>query len=336
MKDDTETRTELKEVAERGADGREDVGPAAMPSAEAAAVPRDGFRLSEMAPWLVALLGGVGGIGALGYLRGRYQHSTTYGPDRLPDGFDLEPVEDLATEDVWLEAPDGVRLHGWWIAHPEARGTILYCHGSSGSIVHRADVFRDLARLGVNVFAFDYRGYGQSEGVPSERGLYADVRAAYDHLVGPRGKSPERIVLFGHSLGGAVAIDVARDRSAAGLVVEASFTDLKDMARTLFPQVPVHWVCRNEFRSIEKVADLSLPKLFVHGTADSTVPLAVGRRLYEAAAEPKELYLVHRAGHNDVHAQGGEAYLHRLERFTRLCLPSSATPTEYWTDESSL
>lgn len=320
MKDDPDTRTELEAVAETRADGREEVGEAVLPPAEAAAAPRDGVRLSEMAPWLVALLGGIGGIGALGYLRGRYQHSTTYGPDRLPEGFDGEAVQDLATEDVWLEAPDGVRLHGWWIAHPEARGSILYCHGSSGSIVHRADVFRDFTRLRMNVLAFDYRGYGQSQGVPSERGLYADVRAAYDHLVGPRGQSPERIVLFGHSLGGAVAIDAARDRSVAGLVVESSFTDLKDMARTLFPQVPLHWVCRNEFRSIEKIADLSLPKLFVHGTADSTVPLAVGRRLYSAAAEPKELYLVHRADHNDVHARGGEAYLNRLERFFRLCL----------------
>lgn len=285
-----------------------------------AAAPREGLRLSEMAPWLVALLGGIGGIGALGYIRGRYQHNSLYGPDRLPEGSGGAYGEDLATEDVWLQTPDGLRLHGWWIHHPEARGSILYCHGSSGSIVHRVDVFRGLARLRMNVLAFDYRGYGQSTGVPSERGLYADVRAAYDHLVGPLGQSPERLLLFGHSLGGAVAVEAASDRSAAGLVVEASFTDLRDMARALNPQLPLHWVCRNEFRSVEKVAELRLPKLFVHGTADATVPLEIGRRLHAAAADPKELYLVDRGGHNDLHVHGGEAYLHRLERFTRICL----------------
>jgi hypothetical protein len=294
------------------------------PAAATAEAQREGFRLSEMAPWLVALLGGVGGIGALGYLRGRYQRNTLYMPDRLPEGIGggIEGAggEPLSAEDVWFETPDGVRLHGWWIADPQPRGTILYCHGSSGSIAHRADVFRRLARLRMNLFAFDYRGYGRSAGVPSERGLYTDVRAAYDHLAGELAQSPERIVLFGHSLGGAVAIEAATERVAAGLVVEASFTDLKDMARTLYPQVPLHWICRNEFRSMEKVAELALPKLFIHGTADTTVPLAVGRKLYAVAAEPKELYLVAGAGHNDVHVHGGEAYLHRLERFTRLCL----------------
>lgn len=318
MKDEIEAPTGLHEVTEGEAESRPDPHEPTVP-AEAPS-PREGLRLSEMAPWLVALLGGIGGIGALGYIRGRYQHNSLYGPDRLPEGIEAAGASELTTEDVWFQAPDGVGLHGWWIAHPEARGTILYCHGSSGSIVHRVDVFVGLARLRMNVLAFDYRGYGQSAGVPSEHGLFTDVRAAYDHLVGPLAQQPERLLLFGHSLGGAVAIDAARDRAAAGLVVEASFTDLKDMARTLYPQLPLHWVCRNEFRSVEKVAELRLPKLFVHGTADATVPLGVGRRLFEVAAEPKELYLVDRGGHNDLHVQGGEAYLHRLERFTRLCL----------------
>ena len=288
--------------------------------AEAESASRESSRLAEAAPWLIALLGGIGGVGALGYLRGRYQNSTTYLPDRLPTGVAEVLDHDLETQDVWLETPDGVHLHGWWMKRRDALGTFLYCHGSSGSIAHRVDVFERLLRLRMNVFAFDYRGYGKSEGVPGERGLYTDVRAAYDHVVGPLGQSPLRMILFGHSLGGAVAIDAARDRSVAGLVVEGSFTDIKEMARALYPQLPLHWVARNEFRSIEKVAELDLPKLFIHGTADSTVPFEVGRRLYEAAAEPKELYLVPNAGHNDVHLQGGEEYLRRLWRFVRLCL----------------
>lgn len=322
MKDEIETPSGPVEAAAQDPPARPELPEAAVveTAAETAVVPvRDGFRLSEMAPWLVALLGGIGGIGALGYLRGRYQHNSLYGPDRPPEGVEPADGSELTTQDVWFEAPDGVRLHGWWIVHPEAQGSILYCHGSSGSIVHRVDVFRRLARLRMNVFAFDYRGYGQSGGVPSERGLYTDVRAAYDYLTGPLEQSPGRLLLFGHSLGGAVAIDAALDRPAAGLVVEASFTDLKDMARTLYPQLPLHWVCRNEFRSVEKVATLTLPKLFVQGTADATVPLSVGRRLFDAAAEPKELYLVERAAHNDLHVHGGDAYLHRLARFARLC-----------------
>lgn len=276
-------------------------------------------RVADAAPWIAALIGGVGGIGALGYLRGRYQHSTLFLPERVPEGYWEPSAHGLGAEDVWFEA-EGVRLHGWWMTHPGADASVLYCHGSSGSIVHRTGDFRRLAELRVNLLAFDYRGYGKSAGNPSERGLYADVRAAYDHLVGPLGAAPETTLLFGHSLGGAVAIDAALDRPAAGLVVESSFTDIRDMARSLYPQLPLHWVARNEFRSIAKVARLTLPKLFVHGAEDETVPLELGRRLYEAAAEPKDFYVVPGAGHNDVQTEGGAAYTRRLERFKRACL----------------
>ena len=297
------------------------VGAAPQAPAEA---PAAGTRLSEMAPWIAALLGSVGGIGALGYLRGRYQHNSLFLPDEMPRGGvpDASP-DGLATEDVWFESgPPGraVRLHGWWMEHPKAAGTVLYCHGSSGTIAHRVGVFRQLRQVRVNVFAFDYRGYGQSEGVPSERGLLTDVRAAYDHLVGPLGRSPEEIFLFGHSLGGAVAIDAALDRPAAGLVVQSSFTDLKDMARALYPKVPLHLITRNGFRSIEKVARLTLPKLFILATDDPTVPASVSRRLYEAAAPPKDLFEVKSDGHNDVHLQGGRKYVRRLRKFRDSCL----------------
>jgi len=278
-----------------------------------------GLRFADAAPWIAAFLGGVGGLGALGYLRGRYQHNSVFMPDEAPDG-GWQPDDHIAFEDAWFEAPDGPRLHGWWMERPRAEGTVLYCHGSSGSMLHRVGVFRELRQLRLNIFAFDYRGYGESSGVPSEQGLAIDVRAAYDHLVGPLGRSPEKVVLFGHSLGGAVAIDGASERAVAGLIVQSSFTDLKDMARALYPQVPVHLITRNGFRSIDKVGALDMPKLFIHGSADETVPLEVGRRLYEAAAEPKELLVVEGAGHNDIHLHGGASYRRRLARFTRRCL----------------
>ncbi len=278
-----------------------------------------GPRFAGAVPWIAAFLGGVGGLGALGYLRGRYQHNSVFMPDEAPDA-GWQPDERIASEDVWFDAPDGPRLHGWWMAHPKAQGTVLYCHGSSGSMQHRVGVFRTLGEIRLNIFAFDYRGYGESTGEPSERGLFTDVRAAYDHLVGPMGRSPEEIVLFGHSLGGAVAIDGARERSVAGLVVEASFTDLKDMARALYPQVPLHLITRNGFRSIDKVGQLTMPKLFIQGTADETVPPEVGERLYEAAAEPKERLIVEGAGHNDLYLLGGARYRRALARFHRRCL----------------
>ncbi len=201
---------------------------------------------------------------------------------------------------------------------------MLYFHGSTGSIAHEVGVLTGFRRLRVNVFAFDYRGYGRSSGEPVEAGLYLDARAAWDHLVETLEQAPAEIVLFGHSLGGAVAIDLACERQAAGLIVQSSFTQVRDMARASYPSLPLHLVARNQFRSIDKVGRLRLPKLFIHGGADGRVPLALGRRLFEAASEPKEFFLVPGAGHNDVHRHGGLRYLRRISRFRSRCLRAAA------------
>lgn len=264
--------------------------------------------------------------GGLGYLRNRFQHRRLFVPDRFPNGiWDPAPFG-LPAEDIWFRAADGVELHGWWIAHPRARATVLFCHGNTGSIAHQIGFLRHLRRLRLNLFAFDYRGYGRSDGVPREKGLYADVRAAYDHLTSVLGQPWQRIVLFGHSLGGAIAIECALERPAAGLVVQSSFTDVRDAARAVFPSLPFHLAARNQFRSVEKVQRLALPKLFIHGSADGTVPLELGRRLHAAAAEPKELYVVPHAGHNDVFRHGGFRYLRRLRRFRDGCLARTRGP----------
>jgi uncharacterized protein len=146
------------------------------------------------------------------------------------------------------------------------------------------------------------------------------VRAAFEHLTGSLGVPGQRVILFGHSLGGAVAVDGATELPAAGLVVQASFTQVRDMARALFPGLPLHLVARNHFRSVAKVSSVKVPKLFVHGGQDTTVPLGMGRALYEAASSPKELLVLPRAGHNDLHLHGGLKYLYRLHRFCRRCL----------------
>ena len=153
----------------------------------------------------------------------------------LPDRVLESRGHGLPAEDDWFEAEDGARLHAWWIPYPNAWGTILYCHGNNGNVTNRIESLQQLRRLGVNLFAFDYRGYGRSEGVPTEAGLYRDVRAAWDHLVAKREVRPRSILIFGHSLGGAVAIDGAVHREVGGLVVQSSFTQVRDMARTISP-----------------------------------------------------------------------------------------------------
>jgi hypothetical protein len=266
----------------------------------------------------IALVAG-GGLSA--YARNRFQTAHLFAPDRYPLGFWNPEAHGLPAEDEWFEAEDGARLHGWWIPHPSAWGTILYCHGNNGNITNRIEAFQSLRRLGVNLFAFDYRGYGRSEGVPTEGGVYRDVRAAWDHLVAKH-EGPKSIILFGHSLGGAVAIDGALHREVAGLVVQSSFTQVRDMARTIYPSLPLHLIARNQFRSIDKVGRLRMPKLFIHGSEDATVPIDHGRRLFAAAAAPKEWYEVARAGHSELHRHGGLRYYGRLQRFGRLCLSS--------------
>lgn len=260
------------------------------------------------------------GVSAGRVLRNRLERRHTFAPGRFPYGSWSPRGWGLPAEDVWFFAADGEELHGWWLPDPEARGTVLYCHGNKGSLGSQIQAVRELRRLRANVLAFDYRGYGRSSGQPSREGVLRDVRAAYDYLVGPLGRKPEEILLFGHSLGGAIAIDCALDREAAGLVVQSSFMDTKEMARQLYPQLPMHWIAPRRFRSVDKVQSLAIPKLFIHGDADETIPLEHGRGLYAAAADPKELYVVHRAGHNNVHSHGGHRYVETVSGFRDRCL----------------
>lgn len=257
----------------------------------------------------------VAAVGLGAWARQRFERRSMFVPDRYPNGIWNPRPYGLPAVDVWFESLDGTDLHGWWIPHRRARGTLLYCHGNSGSIAHQIGAMRFLRRLGAHLFVFDYRGYGRSAGRPSESGLYRDVRAAWRRVVDGFGQDPSTVVLFGHSLGGAVAIDCALEHRPAGLIVQSSFTSMKDAARAVFPTLPVHWMARSRFRSLDKVSRIEGPKLFVHGVADGTLPPTMSERLYEAAADPKDLYLVRGGGHNDVYRHGGLAYLRRLRRF---------------------
>ena len=283
----------------------------------------DGGRMSKVRKAALPSLAVAGGLGALGLLRNRLQQSQTFVPEKYPTGLWQPESFGINAEDVFFSAADDTSLHAWWMPVRRARGTVLYCHGNSGNITNRIGVFRFLHRIKLNVLAFDYRGYGRSEGTPTESGVFLDAQAAYDELVGSIGEREERILIFGHSLGGAVAIDCALHRPAAGLVAQSTFTHLRDMARVRFPRMPLHLVTSNHFRSLDKVPRLNLPKLFIHGTADETIPHALGELLYERAADPKEWYSVPHAGHNDVYRFGGLRYLWRMVSFSRRCLKAA-------------
>ncbi len=219
-------------------------------------------------------------------------------------------------EDVHLTAGDGVRLHGWWVPAGAARGTVLFCHGNAGNISHRLESIAVFHRLGLNVLIFDYRGFGHSEGTPDEEGTYRDAEAAYRHLREERGIDPDRIVFFGRSLGGAVAIELAGRVDAAGLIGESTFTSTVEMGKLIYPFLPIRLMVRNRYDSLAKVGDLSLPVLFIHSPDDELVPFEHGRRLYRAATEPKE-FLAIRGGHGDGFLVSGPIYAEGIDSFLK-------------------
>lgn len=230
--------------------------------------------------------------------------------------YDWSPKSfDLQLEDCFFETRDGEKLHGWLYKDDDPVATILWCHGNAGNISHRLDNLAKLAELPVNVFIFDYRGYGKSSGSPDEAGVYRDAEAAYDYLVNRDDIDPNRIVIFGRSLGGAVAVDLATKRNCAALILESTFTSAKDMARNAFAGLPFDFVIKTKFDSIRKISRLHMPILFLHGTSDDIVPLKLGRELFHAANEPKEFYEIPGAGHNDTYMVGGADYFRKLGDF---------------------
>ena len=228
-------------------------------------------------------------------------------------GVDLRP-EAFGAEELFLRSEDGVRLHAFYLPAPGATRALLFLHGNAGNASHRLPNAAELARLSTNVLLPDYRGYGLSEGTPSETGCYADARAALAHLVDARGFPEDRIVLFGRSLGGAVAVDLARDRGLAGVVLESAFTSAADVARSSFGPLLAPLV-RGMLASDEKIGRVAAPLLFFHGDRDEIVDYEIGRRLFEAAPEPKAFETIPGAGHNDTVQVGGRAYFERIGRF---------------------
>jgi fermentation-respiration switch protein FrsA (DUF1100 family) len=219
------------------------------------------------------------------------------------DGSEYWQPPGLTYEDVFFEADDGTKLHGWYCPHESPRAVVLFAHGNAGNITHRADVVRRLQRLGLSVFLFDYRGYGRSEGRPDEDGILADARAARSKLAELAGVSARDIVLMGRSLGGAVAVDLAAEQGARGLVVESTFSSMGDVAAVHYPWLPVRLLLRTRLDSVGKIANYAGPLLQSHGELDGTIPYHLGRQLYDASpavdGDGKQFYTVQNADHND-------------------------------------
>ncbi len=222
-------------------------------------------------------------------------------------------------EDVFLTASDGVRIHGWYAANPAAQVSILWFHGNAGNIENRRDMFLNLRELPANVLAIDYRGYGRSEGKPSEAGLYLDARAAWDGLSSRT--DPGRIVILGKSLGGGPACELAANVRCGGLIVQSAFTRAPDMASRVMPLFPARWFMRTKFDNLSKVPRISCPKLFIHSRADEIIPFEMGERLFAAAAPPKEAAWFDGAGHNDLVVMHSDAYYAALGRLIKLVAP---------------
>jgi fermentation-respiration switch protein FrsA (DUF1100 family) len=235
---------------------------------------------------------------------------------------------DLPVERVEITTEDSIKLVGWAMpAGAEAiEQWLLICHGNAGNLSEfdRPLHYAGLRQLGLSLLAFDYRGYGESGGVPSEQGLYRDASAAYNYLRESRGVPADRIVIFGHSLGSAVAIDLASRVPAAGLIVEGALTSAVDRGQELYPYIPVRRLARSRFGSLDKMARIAVPKLFLHASGDEVIPLAHGRRLFEAAREPKT-FVELQGGHGDAFDLDSARYFGSIEKFLRTLSPDSSS-----------
>ena len=213
----------------------------------------------------------------------------------------------LDFENVVFKSSDGLLLSGWYIPAEDSQLTVLFCHGNGGNMFHRLDSINIFYNLGLNCFIFDYRGYGSSEGKPGEEGTYLDVMAAYKWLTEEKKISPADIIIFGRSLGGSIAAQLASRVEARTLVIESVFTSYVDIGRKFYPYMPVRWFARFSYKTIDYIKDVLCPVMIIHSRNDEIVPFEFGCQLYEVANEPKEFVEIF-GSHNDSFLVSGEIY----------------------------
>ena len=246
----------------------------------------------------------------LGYLR-YFEYRSLYFP---MEDLEYTPADiGLSYSDEYVVTDDGKKLNAWLIPAKDSRFTLLFCHGNGGNISHRIYKIGILNSLGVSVFIFDYRGYGRSTGRPSERGLYKDALAAYEYLVSEKKVSPDRIILYGESLGGAVATHLALQRPVEALITESAFTSTPDMAREIYPIFPTFFIS-SRFDILTKIKDVGIPKLIMHSKDDEIVPFGHSVKLFNASSGEKT-HLVLSGSHNSCNQDSGDRYSSGIKGF---------------------
>jgi hypothetical protein len=244
-----------------------------------------------------------------------YQPNLLYFPDMPTREIVATPgAIGLDYEPLTLTTSDAEKLDAWFIPADPARGVVLFFHGNAGNISHRLDSIRLFHELGLSVLIFEYRGYGQSTGRPTEKGTYRDADAAWQYLVEQRGIPPEAIILFGRSLGAAIAAELATRQDPAAVILESGFTSVPDIAAELYPWLPVRWLSRYRYDSRKLLANIHSPVLIAHSRDDEIIPYSNGEQLFAAANEPRQ-FLELRGGHNDGFIVSGMAYIQGLDSF---------------------
>ena len=230
--------------------------------------------------------------------------------------FDQTPNElNLHHKEVYFPTEDGKKLHGWFFPLKKEFPVILFCHGNAGNISHRLENIRLLLDRKLQVFIFDYRGYGRSSGRPSEKGLYLDGLAAYDYLTKTEHTQSTNIILFGRSLGATVALEISIKRRVKSIILESAFTSTKEMARTIALFYLFSFFVPPHYNNLKKIGRVTIPKLIIHGREDEIVPFSMGEKLFEAAEALKYFFPVKDAGHNDTFIVGGMRYFEAIASF---------------------
>ena len=273
-------------------------------------------RVKKARRWLVPTVG----LLVIAFMLYRFEHSQVYHPTR-----DAESTPDdvgRPAEEIWLNTSDGLRLHAWFFAaekaSPRARFVMLFCHGNGGNLTSRPGYYRAILETGVSLLTFDYRGYGRSDGQPSEAGTYTDAATAYQWLR-TRGFAPEHILVWGESLGGGIASQLAATERVGGLVLQSTFTSIPDIGAELFPWLPVKLISRIKYDTLSRLPDIPCPVVVMHSRADTTIGFHHGERNFAVARETKAFVEIG-GDHNDALLANRAAYVAGAERVVQLAI----------------
>ena len=274
------------------------------------------FSLDSLWPWLLTIAVIYALLVAVLYFS---QSRMIYYPNLPSRKISATPEQvGLDFQEVYFTASDGVRLHGWFLPNDNAQSTLLFFHGNAGNISHRLDSLLLFHALNFEVLIFDYRGYGQSAGKPTELGTYLDAEAAWRYLTNNRGIAATNILLFGRSLGGAIAAHLASRHQAMGLALESAFTSVPDMAAELYPLLPARWLASFRYNTKVALNAVTHPVFIAHSPDDEIIPFTHGRRLFDSARQPKQ-FMQLAGGHNGGFLSVRNEYIKAWSTFIKLC-----------------